>query len=101
MCSDLPSISPRIPDHGAPIPVWHVPWFFNQLGTMLDRSTEDSIRICHVDIQERGHWIAINCRTNHQHRIVDSKLGRTFRSEVACGAKHMFDESDECFRIIN
>jgi hypothetical protein len=101
MGSDLPSVVPGIPNHGATVAIRHVLGLLERLGATIQRALKNAICVFHVDVEERWHRSAVDRRADHDDRVADPKLRWPLRTKAAHGTKDVLDERHESFRIID
>ena len=87
MGSDLPSVVPGIPNHGATVAIRHVLGLLERLGATIQRALKNAISIFHVDVEERWHRSAVDRRADHDDRVADPKLRWPLRTKAAHGTK--------------
>jgi hypothetical protein len=101
MGSDLPSVVPAIPNHGATVAIRHVLGLLERLGATIKRALKNEVCIVHVDVEKRWHRSAVDGRADHDNRVADPKLRWPLRMKTAHGTKDVLDERHERFRIVD
>src|SRR5580658_5075219 len=76
MSSDLPFVAARIPNHSAPISVWHIGRLLEAYRARLERALVSRIDVVNVEVKKSGHRIARADAAYHDDRVADSEGGR-------------------------
>src|SRR5262245_56604319 len=98
---DLPGVAPPVLYHAPAVAVGHIGRILERARARGDGAAMGGVGVVDVDVEERGHRLALSGVADHDHRVADRDDGWRGLAILSGRAEHVREELHELLRVVS